>query len=454
MKFLRIFLKILLGLLVFILVLVAVSVTTVDNTPYQQTTFYQQTKQRLTALSGPVVSKSVLRAGWAKVNMTPAFTTPTGGYGARRGKHWTTVHDSIYARAIVLDNGSTKVAVLALDLLITPPTVVEALKKRLPTVGLSWENVYVGAIHSHNTLGGWAPGLVGSLIAGDYEERIVTHITDRIIQAIALAQQQVAPVRVGYGQLDASKLVYNRLIENGPVYGDAQFLKLEKIGVKKESAVLCLYGGHATVLSADKHFQYLSRDYPGYLVDELEQQTGSFVAFMAGAVGSTGPAAEGEDRFEAAKSYADSLAKRILPVLAACQPQADSTLALLNLPVTLRDPHVRLSDTWRLRPWVFYGIYGDYPSELKALRIGRTVLLGTPCDFSGMLMPDLLPTAKRKGVNLAVTSFNGGYIGYITPDEYYNLHEYETRDMNWFGPQNGAYFTEMMRGLVDKLTSY
>ncbi len=53
--------------------------------------------------------------------------------------------------------------------------------------------------------------------------------------------------------------------------------------------------------------------------------------------------------------------------------------------------------------------------------------------------------------NLVVTSFNGGYIGYITPDKYYDLKRYETRDMNLFGPYNGAYLSEMMQLLLQKL---
>ncbi len=133
------------------------------------------------------------------------------------------------------------------------------------------------------------------------------------------------------------------------------------------------------------------------------------------------------------------------------RPQPDSTLALLTLPLALLEPHPRVIGNWRVRPWLFYALYGDYPSDLKALRIGQTVLLGTPCDFSGELAAELNPLAAKQSVNLMVTSFDGGYIGYVTPDRYYERKTYETRDMNWFGPQNGAYFTEMMAGLLKKL---
>ncbi|MBD2756460.1 neutral/alkaline non-lysosomal ceramidase N-terminal domain-containing protein [Spirosoma validum] len=457
MKFVRIFLKILLGLVAFILLVLAVSLAPVDDTPYQQMPYYQQTKQRLAKLPASPAPKAAIRAGWAKANITPPYSTPTGGYGARQGKHWHVVSDSIYARAIVLNNGSTNVAVVGLDLLITPPTVVEVLKKRLPEVGLRWENVYMGAIHSHNSMGGWAPGLVGQLIAGGYDETIVTRITDGVLQAIRSAQSNMAPVQIGYGQVDATDHIYNRIGDSGPtgpLDGKIRLLKLQKIAnpdrTQGESALLCSFAGHATLFDDDK-WNYLSRDYPGSLVDRLEKKSADFAVFMAGAVGSTGPEARGKTDFQEVRNYAGDLALRIERTIPEIQLKSDSTLKILSLPLGLREPHPRVIGNWRIRPWLFYAIYGDYPSDLKALRIGKTVLLGTPCDFSGELSAQLQPVAAKKGFNLLITSFDGGYIGYVTPDSYYNRPTYETRDMNWFGPYNGDYFKEMMMGLLNKL---
>ena len=449
MKFLRMAGRVLLGLLLFISLFLAVSLSPVDRTPYRQTAYYAQTKQRLAQLTTPPAATAPLSAGWAAVNLTPAYTTPTGGYGVRRGKHWTVVNDSVYVRAIVLNNGSNRVAIVSLDLLITPPTVTEQLKKRLPEVGMRWENVFMGAIHSHNSLGGWAPGLVGELIAGGYDEKIVTHITDKILLAIRLAQKQMAPVQVGFTDFDATPLVYNRLREGNPVDGRVRVLKLQK--TNGQSALLCTFAGHATIFDAVRGADSLSRDYPGALVDKLSRDTGSFTLFMAGAVGSTGPRAtfQGSDR-QTLRHYADTLGGLVETALPALKPLPDSALALLTLPLGLHDPEARVSEGWRVRPWLFHTVYGDYPSDLKALRLGPVLLVGTPCDFSGELVAGLLPAANRRGLHLMVTSFNGGYVGYITPDSYYDKDAYETRVMNWFGPGNGAYFSEMMTGLINR----
>ncbi|RYF68365.1 MAG: hypothetical protein EOO39_19550 [Cytophagaceae bacterium] len=448
MKFLRILLRITLGLLVAILLFLAVSLSPNDHTPYQQTDFYGQTNARLSALPRLPTAKTAIRAGWAKSNLTPAFTTPTGGYGVRRGKHWTTVADSVWVRAIVFDNGNGPVAMVASDLLITPPTVSEQLRKRLPEIGLTWESVYFGAIHSHNSLGGWAPGLVGNLFSGSFDQRVVDHITNTILAALKQAKADLQPVEIGYKQVNAPEFVYNRLDEKNPVDPFFRLLRLKRTDGK--TATLITYPAHATMIDIFS-YQYLSRDWPGRVVDGLERETGGFAVFLAGAVGSMGPKGPptGKD-FPLVNQYAAEMLARLKPELAQFQTRPDSTLGLLTLPLSLRDPAPRVLGDWRIRPWLFHAVYGDYPSDLKALRIGPTLLIGAPCDFSGELLPPLTQAAKQQGLDLMVTSFNGGYVGYITPDAYYEKDAYETRVMNWFGPQNGAYFSEMMTGLMRK----
>ena len=449
MKYVYLLLKILLGLGLLTVVALLACLAPVDNTPYQQMPFYTQTKQRLTELAKPPEAKAQLRAGWAKVSLVPPFTTPTGGYGVRRSKHWTTILDSILVRAIVLDNGATKVAIVSADLLIIPPTVSAILKKRLAEVGFSWNNVYFGAVHSHNSLGGWAPGMIGELFAGDYDERVENFVAEKIIEAIRAAAKNCAAVRVGYTQADASSQVYNRVFDNKKdTDGLIRAIKLQKN--TGESALICSFAAHSTVLGAEQ-WQYLSRDYPGVLVDDLEKRTKVFALFLAGAVGGMGPDVIGKGDSARLQNQGKALAQRIGETLPNLQMVNDNTLKILTLPLTLREPHARVWENWRVRPWLFYAVYGDYPADLKVLRIGNTVLAGTPCDFSGFLVPDFQVIAAKKEINLMITGFNGGYVGYITPDRLYNLDNYETQTMNWFGPQNAAYFEELMKGLIEKL---
>jgi hypothetical protein len=85
-------------------------------------------------------------------------------------------------------------------------------------------------------------------------------------------------------------------------------------------------------------------------------------------------------------------------------------------------------------------------------RIINIVFSGTPCEFSGELIPEIKAGINQPKLDLIITSFNGGYIGYITKDCWYDLKEYETFIMNWFGPNNGQYFVNIIQNLINIIT--
>src|SRR5260370_42329986 len=63
-------------------------------------------------------AQSALRAGAARVDITPppGAALPMSGYGSRT-QGFKTIHDRIYVRAIVLDDGATQAALVAWGLI-------------------------------------------------------------------------------------------------------------------------------------------------------------------------------------------------------------------------------------------------------------------------------------------------------------------------------------------------
>ena len=59
-----------------------------------------------------------LKAGAASVDITPPLGLVMGGY--RKTRHASGVHDPLCARALVLQEGKTQLALLALDLIALP----------------------------------------------------------------------------------------------------------------------------------------------------------------------------------------------------------------------------------------------------------------------------------------------------------------------------------------------
>ncbi|MFT4031459.1 MAG: neutral/alkaline non-lysosomal ceramidase N-terminal domain-containing protein [Siphonobacter sp.] len=456
MKFLRIITKVCVALIILILILLLATLTTVDETPYTQTEAYQQTQQNLAQADKQLASQQTdsttkfLSVGWAKANITPDHATPLAGYGNRRGLVSTSIRDSLWVRAFVIDNGKTRVGLVACDLLIVPPAVITAVQKNWPSqLNFPAQHIYYGAIHSHNSEGGWQTGIGSELITGAYDSTMVQFLAKQIIQACLLATERMATAEVGYGQLNAKEYVLNRLVgDDGPVDPYLRVLKFKKQRTG-ETAALVTYAAHATLMNEDN--LAISRDYPGILVDSLEKNTVNFAAFMAGAVGSMKPLAKGANDEEELKNEAEGLqgdAKKLLPTI---ETKPARELAFVTVPVGLRQPQLQIAKGWKVRQWVWDKLFGLAQADIKALRIGNTVLLGMPADFSGELIPDLAPTAAKQKVNLMITSFNGNYIGYVTPDKYWSRDTYETVAMNWFGPYTGSYLVETGRKLLEKL---
>jgi hypothetical protein len=395
-----------------------------------------------------ITSGDTLRAGWAKINIVPDYPTPLAGFGNRRGKIMEGIRDSVWLRAFVFDNLEIKAAFITMDLLIVPPEVVIALKAKLEERGFDAQNIYLTATHTHCSIGSWGPGFTGEAIAGDYDPNIVELISDAALNAVEMADHSKEIAKIGFGQLDAGAYVANRLVgEEGSTDPWFRFLKIEK--ESGETALLCTFSAHATCFG--HRFMKITGDYPGELVDSLERlESVDFAAFAAGGVASHRPASQPTPE-EQVSFMANGLYNLVAPEVDNITSEYAFDLRVVHVPLPLREPHVRIAENWRIRPWVFYQVFGDYPSTISFMRIGNNIWIGTPCDFSGELIPGLQETASEENVNILVTSFNGGYIGYITLDQYYDLNKYETRAMNWFGPYNGAYFSELINRVLKKI---
>tara|TARA_B100001105_G_scaffold12252_1_gene8998 strand:- start:221 stop:1546 length:1326 start_codon:yes stop_codon:yes gene_type:complete len=428
------------------------TIAPVDKTPLSESQYYQLAQQKLDSLNSSYTlqDSKYFKAGWAKTNITPQYPLPLAGYGARKGVFVSTVHDSVWARGFVFDNGFNKSAIITLDLLIIPPAVTEALRILLPEIGYSHDQIFLSATHTHCSVGGWADSWIGTQFAGEYQNEIVNDLAIAIITTIKKAETNLVSAKVGYARYDASPFTRNRLV--GEKGSRDTWLRVVKI--QQESGAVALittFAAHATVLS-HRQMNY-SRDYPGALVDSLENITNvDFAAFCAGAVGSHSPVTKGGKSYNKIALLASNLKSLIGANVSSIPINKVQQSGTIRFDVPLRKPHIRVAANWRVRPWIFEKLTEVSPAYISLLRIGNIAFIGTPCDFSGELTAAIDEKANALDLNVLVTSFNGGYIGYITKDEWYNLKEYETFVMNWFGPYNGAYFVNLIQRLLEVIS--
>jgi neutral ceramidase len=418
----------------------------IDRGHYRGTAYHEQMMDTLKKISPIEKSEGKLKAGWAKVNITPDFPLQIAAYGLRND--YEGVHDSIWARAFVFDNGKSKAAIVTLELLIFPPAVVSKLKDELPKIGFSLENTFLSATHTHSAPGGWAEGLGGRTLAGKYSEVFVNKLTADVITAIKNAQAQAEDASIGFGKYEAEKFVRNTLTKDKTALD--HWLRVIKIRKKSGSAaVIVSYSAHTNVLSSK--INQISGDYAGALVDSIEKDsTIDFAAFCAGAVAGHTCRMYKKTNFDHIGMMADSLSKKIRNNISHIELTDSISIRNLNVPLYLPDPQLKISKDLKVRPYIFNFLFGEQEIFISALELGETVLIGTPCDFSGELVNEFADASSDKKINLVFTSFNGGYIGYIIPDKYYDTPHREARDMSWYGPYSGAYFTEIIREILKK----
>ena len=91
----------------------------------------------------------VFRAGAATSNVTPWLgVSMPGGFTDRRA---TKIHDELYARCLVLDDGQPKLAIVVVDNCILPRDVLDRAKAMAQkTTGIPAAHMLVSATHTHS----------------------------------------------------------------------------------------------------------------------------------------------------------------------------------------------------------------------------------------------------------------------------------------------------------------
>jgi len=97
-----------LGFIAALVLLAAAMIGAIDRTPLHEQDFYNDMIARLDTTRIDVHGSTQLRSGWTKVNITPSKSMPIAGYIPR--DHFDNVHDSLFARILLIGNSSFRCA--------------------------------------------------------------------------------------------------------------------------------------------------------------------------------------------------------------------------------------------------------------------------------------------------------------------------------------------------------
>ena len=109
----------------------------------------------------------------------------------------TQAHDRLYARAIVMQKGSIRVAIVVVDTCMMPRDLLDRAKEiAAGRTGIPVHRMLISATHTHS-----APAVMGCL-GSDADSQYSRTLPDEIANAIEGAAVRLAPARAGWTTVD------------------------------------------------------------------------------------------------------------------------------------------------------------------------------------------------------------------------------------------------------------
>jgi neutral ceramidase len=429
-----------------------------------------------------VVGAAEFRAGAAVGDITPTKWPVflVGSFGERPAeKAW----DPLSARALVLDDGTTKLAIVVVDSCLIPRVLFDKAKAiASKATGIRQDHMLMAATHSHS-----APASLDRPVA-KASEHYLKVLVDGIVQAIEQANSNLEPATMGSGQVDVPEHVHNRrwymkpggIVSNpfgettdqvrmnppsslidrpaGPVDSQVSIVSIRsKVGAP--IALLANYSLHyvggvpAGGVSAD-YFGEFAKQIKQRIVPKGDEGRAPFVGIMSN--GTSGDVNNinfrnrqpGKKPFEQIRYVASSLAEEVLQVAERIEHREEISLAMAQreLTLNLRRPTVEqlaqakrfLAETDDSKLPRLAKAYAGYtnevanmpPSEeiiLQAIRIGDLGIVSIPCEVfaeTGLAIKAGSPLKATITMELA-----NGWNRYLPTPRQHRLGGYET----WLG---------------------
>lgn len=360
---------------------------------------------------------AMFQVGRARACITPPLGVQLAGYfHVREAK---SVRDDLYARAVVIESGETRLALVSCDLISTTGEMSDAAKALIEAeTGIPAAHVMLCATHTHT-----GPELRndGVMTRDDtWTAALPRHIAD----AVAAADKNKVPATLRAGSAEATGYSFNRLfrLEDGSeLFGqgggakavlgnagpiDPALQTLSAVDAEgKLIALLVNFALHPDVIgggSAD----FISADWPGLLGDTISAVYGEDVVtlLLQGTCGDINHRTHAETALPTggpAKSLqlGRALAGAAMVALERAEPMTDSRLSaatrILDIPYYTRDEaffkelealeqkenpnDFEKSTIRRGREWPYDGQIAKVP--VQALRIGETGVVAFPAEI-------------------------------------------------------------------------
>ncbi|MDP2338768.1 MAG: hypothetical protein Q8N05_20420 [Bacteroidota bacterium] len=235
----------------------------------------------LLIISWVSLNAQTFKAGAAMRDITPDHLIPiSGGMGTPEMPNG--FQGKLTVRAVVLEKGKTRVAIVSVDNIGWPAYLGDRSRKLIK--GIAPENILIGATHAHSCPDAYGftdeKGNTGADLK--YLDWCVTQIADAVNEAVS--KLEPASLKTAVGQAKG-KIAYNYYAPElyDPRMGIIQAIATSGKNAGKPIATLVNYATHPEILGTDR--KLISPDLCGPLYDRIESKVGGMAIFMNSAQG-------------------------------------------------------------------------------------------------------------------------------------------------------------------------
>ncbi|MBX7166614.1 MAG: hypothetical protein K1X74_09735 [Pirellulales bacterium] len=395
------------------------------------------------------------KAGVGKAIITPDPLLPISG-GVGPGKPSKSKQGDLTARAIVFEQGDTRVAFVQLDLLGFPSVLCARVHKQVPRIPA--ENILIGSTHTHSAPDCYGfPGFDGK-VSGNLE--YMDFVCNQAAKAIneALDHLQPAELKIATGEAQG-KIAYNYY---APELYDPRMSVIQAVASDGKSiGTLVNYAIHPEVLGNE--LGVLSPDLVGPLCDQLEADLGGMGLFFNGAQGGMitadnrlldQPSDPAKARWHDARTWEECLrigklmASEAERIVKDAKPQADPPLACYALAA-------KFPVESRLMWLIIQGSPLKYPhnddksitTRMNLVNVGNAQILTIP----GEALPNIGFYLKRqmKGEHNLLFGLTNDAFGYIlTKVDFKSFERYDYISQTSLGEMTGELLIEHAMKLI------
>lgn len=273
----------------------------------------------------PMLSAEGLQLAIAEADITPKVTPNNAVWmaGYYHGRAAEGVHDSLFARGILLSDGQKKIAIVSLDLIGWSYPSTQRIRSQLPQI----DYVLICSTHSHegpDTIGIWGESPIKRGVNEEYNERVEKAIVE-LVRSLTTSLQ---PATARFATIDRPDLLQDSRL---PVVIDPTLRVIQFLSTTDGSPMGMLVQGTAHPEALGAKNKQITADFPYFTQRKLRAEYDCPTVYVSGAIGGLlAPPEEGihdtqgnplhPGNFEYAEAYGNEVAQAIITAISTSQP--------------------------------------------------------------------------------------------------------------------------------------